>query len=146
MNVGAIASKQAVTVPVGASLEEAAKQMLQCSVGAVVVTDNADGRTVVAGILTDRDIVRARLEHSSSLAALNVADVMTRAPLVIDAGDSLAGAIRHLQARSVRRAPVIDRDGRLLGLISTDDVLGAIATELAGLAQLVAQQGRRRDG
>ncbi len=146
MNVGRIASRQAVTVPPGASLEQAAEKMLQNSIGALVVTIKVDDRSVVAGIITDRDIVRARLEHAGSLSTLNVADVMTRAPLVLDAGDSLAGAIRHLRARGVRRAPVVGRDGQLLGLVSTDDLLGAIAAELAGLAHLVARQGRTRQG
>lgn len=143
MNVGQIASKQAITVPLGASLEEAAQKMLQYSVGAIVVTDSIKERTTVAGIITDRDIVRARLEHASALSALDVADVMTRTPLVIDARDSLTNAIRHLQARGVRRAPVVEQDGTLLGLVSTDDLIGEIAAELTGLAHLVATQGRK---
>jgi CBS domain-containing protein len=144
MNIGQIASKQAVTVPLSASLEQVAEAMLQCGVGAVVVTEPADGHARVAGIITDRDIVRARLGRSSALSALHVADVMTHTPLVLDAEDSIASAIRHLQARCVRRAPVVDREGRLLGLVSTDDLLGEVATELSGLAQIVAKQGRRR--
>ncbi len=145
MNIGQIASKHAVTVPLGASLEQAAQKMLQCSVGAIVVTDDAGGRPAVAGIITDRDIVRARLEHASALSALDVADVMTRTPLVLDAQESLTNAIRHLQARRVRRAPVVGRDGELLGLVSTDDLLGEIAAELIGLAHLVARQGRKHE-
>jgi CBS domain-containing protein len=144
MNVGQIASKQVVTVPLSASLEEVAEAMLKCGIGAIVVTDSVNGHAKVAGIITDRDIVRARLGRSSALSALHVADVMTRTPLVLDAEDSIANAIRHLQARCVRRAPVIDRDGRLLGLISTDDLLGEVAGELSGLAQIVAKQSRRR--
>ena len=144
MNIGQIASKQAVTVPLSASLEQVAEAMLQCGVGAIVVTEPADGHARGAGIITDRDIVRARLGRSSALSALHVADVMTHTPLVLDAEDSIASAIRHLQARCVRRAPVVDREGCLLGLVSTDDLLGEVATELSGLAQIVAKQGRRR--
>ncbi|MHB1869829.1 MAG: CBS domain-containing protein [Steroidobacteraceae bacterium] len=144
MNIGQIASKQVVTVPLSASLEEVAEAMLQCGIGAIVVTESVNGHAKVAGIITDRDIVRARLGRSSALSALHVADVMSRTPLVLDAEDSIANAIRHLQARCVRRAPVVDRDGRLLGLISTDDLLGEVAGELSGLAQIVAKQSRRR--
>lgn len=144
MNIGQIASKQAVTAPLSASLQEVAETMLQRGVGAVVVIESADGHARVAGIITDRDIVRARLGHSSALSALLVADVMTRTPLVLDAEDSIANAIGHLEARGVRRAPVIDRDGRLLGLVSTDDLLGEVAAELSGLAQIVAKQGHLR--
>lgn len=143
MNIGHIASKQAVTAPVGASLEDAARLMLQYNVGAIIVTDGSGEHSAVTGIITDRDVVRARLEHSGSLSALDVADVMTRDPLVLDETQSVAMAIRNLRARGVRRAPVLASDGQLLGLVSTDDLLGEIATQLTALAQVVAQQGRK---
>lgn len=143
MSIGRIASKQAVTVALGASLEDAAVQMLRHGVGAIVVTDGCAERAAVVGIITDRDIVRARLEHSSALSALDVADVMSRQPLVLDDQQSVSLAVRHLRARRVRRAPVLDAQGRLLGLVSTDDLLGEIARQLSALAQVLARQGRK---
>ena len=140
MNTGQIASKPAVTVPLGASLEQAAEIMLRWHTGTVVVTENLDGHLRATGILTDRDIVRARLAHSGALSTLNVADIMTREPLVLDATSGLENALRNLQARGVRRAPVVDRNGELLGVVSTDDLLRVIAAELTGLAQLASQQ------
>lgn len=142
VNTGQIASIPAVTVPLGASLEQAAQLMLRWHTGAVVVTENIDGHLRVAGILTDRDIVRARLKHSGALSTLNVADVMTAEPLVLEAHLGIDNALRNLQARAVRRAPVVDRDGALLGVVSTDDLLRFIAAELTGLAQLVTRQTR----
>ena len=141
MNTGQIASIPAVTVPVGASLEQAAELMLRWHTGAVVVTENLGGHLRVAGMLTDRDIVRARLKHSGALSTLNVADVMTVQPLVLEANIGIDNALRNLQAREVRRAPVVDRDGALLGVVSTDDLLRVIAAQLDGLAQLVGRQG-----
>ncbi len=141
MNTGQIASIPAVTVPVGASLEQAAELMLRWHTGAVVVTENLGGHLRVAGMLTDRDIVRARLKHSGALSTLNVADVMTVQPLVLEANVGIDNALRNLQAREVRRAPVVDRDGALLGVVSTDDLLRVIAAQLDGLAQLVGRQG-----
>ena len=142
MNTGQIASSPAVTVPLGASLEQAAQLMLRWHTGTVVVTENIDGNLRVAGILTDRDIVRARLKHSGALSTLDVADVMTAEPLVLEAHLGIDNALRNLQARAVRRAPVVDRDGALLGVVSTDDLLRFIAAELTGLAQLVTRQTR----
>lgn len=141
MNIGQIASQLAVTVSVGATLEDAAAEMLSHGVGTLIVTKLWEGRASVAGILTDRDIVRARLQHTSALSALDVADAMTLDPLIIDADESIPNAIRHLKARSVRRAPVVTRDGTLLGVISTDDLIREIAEQLGALAQLVARQG-----
>jgi CBS domain-containing protein len=142
VNTGQIVSIPAVTVPLGASLEQAAQLMLRWHTGAVVITENIDGNLRVAGILTDRDIVRARLKHSGALSTLNVADVMTAEPLVLEAHLGIDNALRNLQARAVRRAPVVDRDGALLGVVSTDDLLRFIAAELTGLAQLVTRQTR----
>lgn len=139
MKVGQICTRGAVTVPIGASLEEAASKMLECGVGSIIVTDPAQGRPRVAGILTDRDIVRARLDHSGSLNAISAESVMTRDPLLLDEEETLTNALRALRARDVRRAPVLGRNGELLGLISSDDLLKEIAGELEGLAQLVTR-------
>jgi CBS domain-containing protein len=142
VTIAQFACKHVITIAVGATLEEAAEKMLTNNVGALVVTDGSDEHSAVVGILTDRDIVRARLHHSSALSALDVADVMTRDPLSIRGSDSLAGAIRHMRARGVRRAPVVASDGRLIGMVSIDDLLREIAGDLCALAQVVATQGR----
>ena len=144
MSIGQICTRGAVTVPIGASLEEAAGKMLELSVGAVIVTNGSFGEPAVAGILTDRDIVRARLGHSGALSAIGVSAVMTRDPLVFDEDETLTNALRALRARDVRRAPVLGRDGRLIGLVSSDDLLAEIAAELGALAQVVERQGRGR--
>ena len=144
MSVGQICTRGAVTVPLGASLEEAAGKMLEFGVGAVIVTDDSVAPPAVAGILTDRDIVRARLGHCGALSAISVAGVMTRNPLVFDANETLTNALRALRARDVRRAPVLGHDGRLIGLLSSDDLLAELAAELGALAQVVARQGRGR--
>jgi CBS domain-containing protein len=143
VNTGQIASIPAVTVPLGASLEQAAELMLRWHTGAVVVTENLGGHLGVAGMLTDRDIVQARLKHSGALSTLNVADVMTAQPLVLQTEVGIDNALRNLQARDVQRAPVVDSDGALIGVISTDDLLRVIAAELSGLAQLVTRQTHR---
>ena len=145
MSIGRICTRGAVTVPIGASLEEAASKMLELGVGAVIVTNGSLGEPAVAGILTDRDIVRARLEHSGALSAISVSTVMTRDPLVFDEDETLTNALRALRARDVRRAPVLGRDGRLIGLVSSDDLLAEIAAELGALAQVVERQGRGRE-
>ena len=144
MSIGQICTRGPVTVPLDASLEEAAGKMLELGVGAVIVTDANVAPPAVAGILTDRDIVRARLGQCAALSTIRVAGVMTRNPLVFDESESLVNALRALRARAVRRAPVLGHDGRLIGLLSSDDLLAELAAELGALAQVVARQGRGR--
>ena len=91
-------------------------------------------------MITDRDIVRAQLVQVADLSRLSAGGIMTRNPLVISEGDSVDGAIAHLRARGVRRAPVVAPDGTLVGLISVDDLLANVAHKLAGLAEMVGWQ------
>jgi CBS domain-containing protein len=143
MNVGQVCTRGAISVPASAPLSEAAQVMYDRHVGAVVVTKAPMDQPVVVGIITDRDIVRAQLNRAADLAQLRAEDVMTRDPLVLNEQESVANALYHLQARRVRRAPVISDDGALVGLISTDDLLAQVSEELLNLAYLVGQQARR---
>ncbi|MDE2050338.1 MAG: CBS domain-containing protein [Gammaproteobacteria bacterium] len=124
------------------ALAEAARTMLQSHVGSLVVvqTRGADRRPV--GILTDRDIVRGQLRLSADLFCLTVGDVMTPDPLTIDASAGVTEAIESLHTRGVRRAPVVDGTGNLLGIVTLDDLLPAVARELEELATLLGTQAR----
>lgn len=142
MLVGNLCSRHPVTVSGGAPISDVARMMRDRHVGAVIVTEGAPQRLRAIGMITDRDIVRAQLERMADFSRLCAADVMTRNPLVILAEESVAGAIAHLRARGVRRAPVVTPDGALVGLLSTDDLLTNVAGKLIGLAEIVAWQRR----
>ncbi len=142
MKVGDVCTKGAVTVSPSTPLGLVAETMCNRHVGAVVVTHAPIDSPVVVGIITDRDIVRAQLERTADLSRLSAREVMTPDPLVLNEEESAADAIRHLQARGVRRAPVINANGLLVGLVSTDDLLAQVSEELINLASLVSRQAR----
>ncbi len=143
MNVGDLCTRRVITVSASAPLSEVAQLMDAEHIGAVVVTSRGGAHPRVAGIITDRDIVRAQLERTADLSRLSAGETMTAKPLAIDEREPIEGAIAHLRARGVRRAPVIAADGSLVGLISIDDLLQYLATALLGAAAVVAQQPRR---
>lgn len=140
MLVGTLCSRGPITVSTGAPISDVARMMRDRHVGAVVVTESDGKRPRVVGIITDRDIVRAQLERTADLSRLSAGQVMTRHPLVIREEESVDGAIAHLHARGVRRAPVVAQDGILVGLISADDLLAHVAHKLIGLAEIVGRQ------
>jgi CBS domain-containing protein len=145
MNIGNLCSRRLISVSTGAPISEAACLMRDERVGAVVVTGGGVGHSRVAGILTDRDIVRAQLARSADLTRLSAEETMTRHPLVLSEHESIDGAIAHLRARGVRRAPVVREDGTPIGLISVDDLLAHLAVKLIGLAGIVARQVRMEE-
>lgn len=142
MNVGQISTQRAITASPGTPLVEVARLMLEGNVGAVVITKSPLDSPVVVGIVTDRDIVRTEFRRAAPLSALHADDAMTRDPLVLREDQSVASAIGSLQARRVRRAPVINQSGRLSGLVSSDDLLAQVSDELTDLARLVSRQVR----
>lgn len=142
MLVGTLCSRGPITVSTGAPISDVARMMRERHVGAVIVTVSDGKRPRVAGIITDRDIVRAQLERAADLSRLSAGQVMTRNPLAIREEESVDGAIAHLHARGVRRAPVVAQDGTLVGLISADDLLAHVAHKLIGLAEIVGWQRR----
>jgi CBS domain-containing protein len=136
MNVGEMCSRVAVQAPESATLEEVASLMRERRVGCIVVTRSTKQPTVV-GIITDRDIVRAQLEHVANLSRLRVADVMTKGPLTVQPDFSLEEAIHLMRAQGVRRAPVVDAHGVPVGMVSTDDLIVEMARQLESMAGLV---------
>ena len=130
-----------VTQP-GHALAEAARTMLQTHVGSLIVIEGHGTARRPVGILTDRDIVRGQLKCSADLFCLTVGDVMTPDPLTITAHMEVTEAIEALRDRGVRRAPVVDGAGNLLGVITLDDLLPAVARELEGLSTLIGTQAR----
>lgn len=140
MNVGVICSRRIISVPVSAPLSDAVALMQSERVGTVIVTRALEGRLAVLGIITDRDIVRAQLARVADFSQLSTAETMTPEPLVVDVEEDIGDALRRMRMRGVRRAPVVGSQGFLVGMLSVDDLLRHIATEIGGLAAAVARQ------
>lgn len=124
------------------ALAEAARTMLESHVGALIVVETRGSVRRPIGILTDRDIVRGQLRLSADLFCLTVGDVMTPDPLTISAKAGATEAIESLHARGVRRAPVVDGTGNLLGVVTLDDLVPEVARELKELSALMGTQAR----
>lgn len=123
-------------------LAEAARTMIASHVGSLVIVQGGAADRKPVGILTDRDIVRGQLRRSADLFCLTVEDVMTREPLTIAVDAGVTAAIEAMHERGVRRAPVVDGAGNLLGIVTLDDLLPAVARELGELATLIGTQAR----
>jgi CBS domain-containing protein len=146
MNIGQLCRHRVIKLPQNTSLSEVARVMSIEHVGAVIVTDGSHEQAPIAGIITDRDIVNAQLEQAKDLASLSAASAMTRNVLTLMRDESIDGAIAHMRARNVRRAPVVSADGVPVGLVSVDDLIGQLSVDLSEIASIVARQPRCEGG
>lgn len=142
MNVGQLSRGRVVRISESASLSEVARLMIGERVGMVIVTGGSHASAPMTGVITDRDIVTAQLAHSTDLASLSVREAMATSVLALMQDDSVDGAIVHMRARNVRRAPVVSVDGIPVGLISVDDLIRQLSFELCSIASIVGRQSQ----
>lgn len=143
MQVGEICSRDVYVVHADEPLAEAAREMSQRHIGAVVVVESRGEMTRPIGIVTDRDILCGQFDRGKDLFCLSVSEVMTRDPLTVAESTGVAEAIESMSGRAVRRAPVVDQAGNLVGIVTVDDLLPVLAGELSALAALIGTQAHR---
>jgi len=136
MSVSELCKRGVVTIHRNATVEAAAQMMRASHIGNVVVVDAADTRKPV-GIITDRDIAVEVVAQGLVPAQATVGSVMSAPVVSLSEDDSFIEALDKMAARGVRRAPVLDRDGRLKGLVSVDDLVPLLARELAKIGALI---------
>jgi CBS domain-containing protein len=144
MTLGDICKRDVVTCRATDTVVAAAQFMRTFHVGDVVVVAERNWHRTPIGILTDRDIVVSVIaQDPADLETLTVADVMSRDLITARETDTLEDALERMDLNGIRRLPVVDGDGSLTGIVSFDDVLGMVSTELANLARLVNREQRR---
>ena len=97
---------------------EAAKQMMDCNVAAVVVI-NEEG--ALTGIMTERDVTRRVIARDLDPRKTKLRDIMTREPDTLAPGDSAVNALELMRTRGYRHLPVIDT-GKVVGMVSIRDL------------------------
>jgi CBS domain-containing protein len=123
MQAGEVMTRDVVTVRPDAMIREAAQMMDELNVGALPV---CDGRRLV-GIITDRDIVVRSTADGMRPDATPVNAVMTDEVCWCFEDDAVEKIEETMARRQIRRMPVVDRDKRLVGMIT----LGDLATDRA---------------
>lgn len=101
------------------NLAAAARIMWEGDCGAVPVTDE---RGHVVGVITDRDICIAAATRPHTEGEIAVKDVISNAAYTCAPGDDLRAALETMKARKVRRLPVVEQGGRLVGIVSIHDI------------------------
>ena len=114
------------TVAPDASVAEAVSMLRVHNIGALVVSN--DG-TTVAGIISERDIVRALASDGADTLSQTVGDLMVTEVFTCGTKAQVAELMELMTAKRVRHVPVVD-DGALVGIISIGDVVKQRLSEL----------------
>lgn len=126
------------------SVADAARLMRQHHIGSVVVADKLDGRLVPGGMITDRDVAVGVVALGLDAEKTPVEAAMRAELACIRESEDVARTLDLMRAHGIRRLPVVDASGALVGLVAADDLLQLFGEELSALAAVV-ERGTRRE-
>ena len=140
MQIADICQRKVEHIDLNASAHDAAVKMCEAHVGTLVVLDPASSGSKPIGILTDRDLVLKVLAKGTSAQAVAVADVMTRDVATCQGSQSPFDAVQTMRRYGVRRLPVLNDSGELMGLIAADDIYSVLAAHMRELGQAMLRE------
>ena len=123
-----------------AGILEAARLMRQHHTGNLIVVDDPHGDRIPVGIVTDRDIVVEVLANELDPAKTTVTQIMSAKLVIAGGAEDISDALERMRLQGVRRLPVVDHDGSLMGIVTLDDVLRLHAAQAAALADVVSKE------
>jgi len=140
MQVGEICTREVVCANAETTVAAAAKLMRQYHIGDVIVTREENGRRIPLGIVTDRDIVLGVVAPELSPVALTIGDIMGQELITAGEMEDVFDAVQRMRNKGVRRMPIVQDDGSLVGIVSIDDVIEVLAEEMNQLARLISRE------
>ena len=142
MSVLDLCDKEAAAVRLEASVADAIRTMLDRHVGAVAVVDDANR---VAGVFTERDVLRKVALSRQSPESTPVREVMTAAVEMATLATGPGEALATMVERHFRHLPVVDNNGKLLGMLSIRNLsqlrIDDLTQQLDSLEQYVSNDG-----
>jgi CBS domain-containing protein len=125
------------------TVPEVAALMRKHHVGDVIVVENRGGLRVPIGIVTDRDIVIEITALNVDANAFTAGDLMSSPVQTVGKDDGFVDVLRAMRAHKIRRMPVVTNAGTLYGIVTADDIINLLGTELALMAGMLAEQPAR---
>jgi len=143
MYISEICTRDVVTCARSAGVQGLAQLLRDRHVGDVVVVDRSELGAVPVGIVTDRDIVVRVVAKGLDVGAVTASELMSEPVATAFDSETVYDAIWRMRNAGIRRLPVVDAHGVLLGVVSMDDISAHLASELADMVRIVPSQGRR---
>lgn len=124
---------------------EAAHLMRKKHTGDLVVVEDDEERQEPLGIITDRDIVVEVLANGLDPSTTTVSSVIRTPVVIAREGEDSAQALERMRVHGVRRMPVVGSRGKLVGIVTVDDMLKSLAQQATVLTEIVSREQRQEE-
>jgi CBS domain-containing protein len=140
MQVGEACNREVIVVGRDEPVIGAVRLMRAHHVGDVVVVNNQGGESLPMGILTDRDVVLELVAANVDIESVTVGDAMSYELVTAAEDEELSAVIERMRDRGIRRLPVVNAAGGLVGILTVDDIMDLLAEQLHALTALVTKE------
>ena len=137
MKIGEFCNREVVVAAKDTEIAEAAGLMKRHHVGDVVICEQMGDKNVPVGVVTDRDLVVEVLAQDVPTDEIRIADVMSFDIETVRDEEGIWETLEKMRHLGVRRMPVVDGDGALVGLVTFDDFLELFAEAMSNMSALV---------
>lgn len=120
-----------VTATLADTAYDVARRMRDNRVGSVIIV--RDQRPI--GIVTDRDVCLRVVAEGKVPEKTLVSEIVTYDATTLPRDAGIDTAVRTMRERGVRRLPIVDEEGRLMGIVTADDLIVLLSQELADLGE-----------
>lgn len=143
MRIPEICTTEVVCCRPQVSALDAARLMRHKHVGDVVVVSDPEGDRVPVGVVTDRDLTIEVLGNGRDAAQTTLSDVMRSPVVVATESEDASSVLERMRFHGVRRIPVVDARGTLVGIVTLDDLLRALLSDMQTLLASQTKAQRR---
>ena len=131
ITVSIIMTSKVITVSEKQTIKELSKLMYQRNIGGIIILkdilpNNASDEDNPIGIITERDIARLVAFSSNLSTDTPTSELMSQPLITINQNSSIKDASDLMQQHNIRRLPVLDNKGKLVGIITAKDILKAM--------------------
>ncbi len=139
MLVKDVCTMNAVCCPRQTSVLQAARLMRQQHVGDVVVVDDPDEECTPIAVVTDRDLVVEVLGNGLDPATTMLGSLVYRPLVIANESEDISEAVARMRAHGIRRIPVVNVRGRVVGIVTLDDLLRLLIADGNALLDIVSK-------
>lgn len=133
MAVSHMMTEDVTSLPGNASVMDAAKFMTDMNVGSVIVMDGSRPM----GILTDRDVMIRAIVEGRDPNTTAIRDIMVSPVATVSEDRDILDVTHLMSEKKIRRCPVVNSDGMLVGMIALDDILVSLGKEMQDIASVL---------
>ena len=137
MKIEGMCTHGIVTADRSRTLQECAALMGDSHVGSILVTEETKDGPQAVGIVTDRDLVVEAMARGMAPCEARIGQIVAKRLVSVPPDASIDEAIEVMQREGVRRLLVAASDRTLVGIVSMDNLLEALAGEAAGIVQAI---------